>query len=134
MSDIRQEQLRSLAARYGVSVGAVEVLAHALARSGVRQAQFKHPELGGMGQWQPGMVMIGDMFNHALKARVDGLASELSGLINVGNTPGGFEPMAGFEAAWWPSVFGTPDSASGQNDLSYAYFAHSNRLLIRHRG
>ena len=87
-----------------------------------------------MGQWQPDMVMIGDMVNHALEARVDGLASELSGLINVGNTPGGFEPMAGFEAAGWPSVLGTPDSAGGQNDLSYAYFAHSNRLLIRHRG
>jgi hypothetical protein len=28
-----------------------------------------------------GMVMVGDMFNHALKAKVDGLCSELSSLL-----------------------------------------------------
>jgi hypothetical protein len=45
----------------------------ALQRSGGGQAQFGHPDLGGMGQWMPGMLMIGDMFNSGLKARVDSL-------------------------------------------------------------
>ncbi len=35
-----------------------------------------------MGQWsQGGMIMIGDMFNNALKYRVDALCSELSSLL-----------------------------------------------------
>jgi hypothetical protein len=37
-------------------------------------AQFNHPEFAGSGQWmQGGMLMLGDMFNHALKGRVDAL-------------------------------------------------------------
>src|SRR4051812_960725 len=100
-----------LAARYGVSMGAVEVLANALRISGGKQAQFNHPELGGMGQWQPGMIMIGDMFNSALKARVDGLATELSQLILTTAPKVGFEAMSGFSGGWWPSSLGTPDSS-----------------------
>lgn len=47
------------------------------------QAQFNHPELGGLGQWsRGGMLMIGDMFNNGLKARVDALASDLSVLLD----------------------------------------------------
>ncbi len=42
-------------------------------------AQFSHPELGGMGQRsRGGMLMIGDMFNHDLKARVDRMCSQLA--------------------------------------------------------
>jgi len=38
--------------------------------------------LGGRGQWmQDGMVMVGDMFNQALKATVNGLCAELSSLL-----------------------------------------------------
>ncbi len=45
-------------------------------------AQFDHRELGGAGQWMPGgMTMVGDMFNHGLKAKVDGLCSELSQIL-----------------------------------------------------
>ena len=45
-------------------------------------AQFEHRELGGRGQWMlGGMVMVGDMFNHALKTAVDGLCTELSRLL-----------------------------------------------------
>lgn len=50
-------------------------------------AQFSHPEFGGSGQWmQGGMLMLSDMFNHALKGRVDGLCNELSALAQ--NQPG----------------------------------------------
>jgi hypothetical protein len=45
-------------------------------------AQFKHPEFGGPGQWMSGgAIMISDMFNNVLKARVDGLCKELSALV-----------------------------------------------------
>jgi len=130
----QQKVYHVLATRYGVSVGAVEALAQALNLSGGRQAQFNHPELGGMGQWQPGMIMIGDMFNNGLKARVDGLAVELSGLIGSNHSMTGFEPMPGFKAPWWPSAYGTPTASGGQNDLNYAYFASRHRLLINWQG
>ena len=58
-----------------------EALLTALVAGGGSQAQFNIPELGGMGQWsRGGMVMVGDMFNNALKARVDALCTELAGL------------------------------------------------------
>jgi hypothetical protein len=45
-------------------------------------AQFKHPEFGGSGQWMSGgAIMIFDMFNNVLKARVGALCNELSALI-----------------------------------------------------
>jgi hypothetical protein len=45
-------------------------------------AQFNHWELGGGGQWMMGgMTMVGDMFNHGLKSKVDGLCTELSRLL-----------------------------------------------------
>jgi hypothetical protein len=45
-------------------------------------AQFSHREFGGSGQWMAGgAIMISDMFNNALKARVDALCNELSALI-----------------------------------------------------
>ena len=50
-----------LAERYRVSEEAVRVLRRALERGGGQLAQFSHPELGGYGQWMPGMTQIGDM-------------------------------------------------------------------------
>ena len=74
--------LEEVAARHGVSPAAAETLLVALVAGGGTQAQFNVPELGGMGQWsRGGMVMVGDMFNNALKARVDALCSELAGLV-----------------------------------------------------
>ena len=49
---------------------------------GGTMAQFSIPELGGSGQWmRGGMTMVGNMFDNALKARVDALCSELAQLI-----------------------------------------------------
>src|ERR1700739_3430511 len=57
-------------------------LLQALMNSNGTMAQFDHRELGGAGQWMPGgMTMVGDMFNHGLKAKVDGLCSELSQIL-----------------------------------------------------
>src|SRR5262249_14348156 len=82
MDQSKDEWLSELAARHGMSRGAVETVLNALIATGGRSAQFNHPELGGFGQWMgSGMVMIGDMNNHALKARVDALCTEISAAL-----------------------------------------------------
>src|ERR1044071_7902786 len=74
--------MAELAQRITVSPEAVMTLPHALVHGTGLMARGEHGELGGKGQWMGGgMVMIGDMFNHALKAKVDGLCSELSSLL-----------------------------------------------------
>src|SRR2546425_7791047 len=65
-----QQHVTALAQRYGVSTEAVVTLLQALLHGHGTMAQFDHQELGGRGQWMPGgMVMVGDMFNQALKGR-----------------------------------------------------------------
>ncbi|MCM2475813.1 SHOCT domain-containing protein [Rhizobium sp. CG5] len=82
LSDEGLRTLTDIASRHGVSLDAVEHLLMAVMAGHGNQAQFNHPDLGGMGQWsQGGMTMVGDMFNHGLKARVDTLCTELSGLV-----------------------------------------------------
>ncbi len=52
-----------LTRRHGVGSDAVTALICALERGNGAQAQFNHPDLGGMGQWSQGcMIMIGEMF------------------------------------------------------------------------
>src|SRR5438132_4248144 len=77
-----QQKVTELAQRYGVSTEAVVTLLQALMYGHGTMAQFDHRELGGRGQWMPGgMVMVGDMFNQALKATVDGLCVDLASLL-----------------------------------------------------
>jgi len=77
-----QQKVTALAQRYGVSMEVVSTLLQALVHGHGTMAQFDHPELGGRGQWMPGgMVMVGDMFNQALKATVDGLCTELAAFL-----------------------------------------------------
>src|SRR5271154_7003593 len=77
-----RQRIDELAQRYSVSADAAMALLRALVNSNGTMAQFNHWELGGNGQWMlGGMTMVGDMFNHGLKAKVDGLCSELSQLL-----------------------------------------------------
>lgn len=123
--------LQSVADRHGVSLDAVRHLVRALERGHGTMAQFDHPDLGGMGQWfAGGMVMVGRMFDDGLKARVDALCTELAASL----------PASGFaEAApvarrgggeWWPADLGSPASTGSQNGMRYAYFPESRRLAI----
>jgi hypothetical protein len=134
-----------IAARHGVSDDAVLTLLSALAAGHGAQAQFSHPDLGGMGQWsRGGMIMVGDMFNSSLKARVDALCTELSGLLETA-TPfaapaqsqtqtqgriGVSLSVPSWSTAWWPDHLGTPASVGAQNDLRYAFFPATRRLAI----
>jgi len=82
LTDQGLQKINDLAQHYGVSTDAVMTLLQALLNSKGTMAQFDHRELGGAGQWMPGgMTMVGDMFNHGLKAKVDGLCSELSQIL-----------------------------------------------------
>jgi hypothetical protein len=76
------EVVNDLAQRYGFSQDAVLHMTFALLKGRGGMAQFNHPEFAGSGQWMNGgMMMLGDMFNHGLKARVDGLCLELATAI-----------------------------------------------------
>jgi hypothetical protein len=84
LTDQGLEKINELSRRYGVSTNAVMTLLQSLLNSNGSMAQFDHREFGGSGQWMPGgMTMVGDMFNHGLKAKVDGLCSELSQLLVI---------------------------------------------------
>ncbi len=71
--------VNTLAQRYGFSQEAVIHMMFAMVRGRGAMAQFNHPEFAGSGQWmRGGMLMLADMFNHTLKARVDGLCQAIS--------------------------------------------------------
>ena len=90
-----QSIVNDVAARHGFSPDAVTHVLVSLSQGGGSQAQFNHWELGGMGQWSMGgMTMIGDMFNNGLKARVDGLCSELSNTLAANQL---FQPAPSYQ-------------------------------------
>ena len=148
-----QRIIGEIAQRHGVSADAVLTLLRALVVGHGTMAQFNHPELGGMGQWtQGGMIMVGNMFDHGFKARVDALCTELAALLrdqpsirtaagsqtsHWSTAPGVslFVAGAGSPAGmWWPPELGQPSSAGSQNDLRYAIFPAARRLAIEKRG
>ena len=95
------------------------------------------------------MTMVGDMFNNSLKAKVDSLCAELSGVLrrhglfsgpasshsqSQSHGPGqGVSGVSLFveEAPDWPAELGQPSSVGTQNDVRYAYFPDKGRLAIR---
>ena len=89
MQDLSPEGLlilEDVARRHAVSLEAVVTMLRALMEGNGSQAQFNHPDLGGMGQWsQVGMIMVGDMFNQGLKHRVDTLCNELVASCAISN-------------------------------------------------
>lgn len=130
-----QAAIAKVAADNGVSTGAVQALFDALAAGGGTMAQFSHPELGGMGQWsRGGMLMIGDMFNYGLKARVDHMCSQLADLAaRHPRAPYG-DAASGGMRGWWPEGLGLPSSSGAQNDMRYAFFPNERRLAISDGG
>lgn len=101
-------------------------------------AQFNHADLGGMSQWSSGMMMVGDMANDSLKAKLNAIAGQLSRYLRehpVENPDGdrvvsyrsGGTRHAG---SWWPQELGNPSSVGSQNDMRYAVFV--KRRLVSH--
>lgn len=151
-----QRLVADLAQRHGVSQDAITHMLFAVLNGQGSMAQFSHPEFGGSGQWmRGGMTMVGDMFNYALKGRVDSLCSEISsvlndqpGLLQTGSfqsqsqSGGGQASGMGLavgpstlfvpdpRAQWYPAELGTPNSTGAQNNTRYAYFANARRLAV----
>jgi hypothetical protein len=148
-----RQTVKAIADRHGVSSDAVCTLLMALVAGGGRQAQFNHPDLGGMGQWsQGGMIMVGDMFNQGLKYRVDQLCNELATVLANSSplAPASMQQQSqssGMSRASgvslfvpggignrWPAELGSPSSVGSQNDLHYALFPNLRRLAISQGG
>ncbi len=136
-----QEQIRDLARRHNISEPSAHQLVNGLVGTGGGQVQFNIPEFGGMGQWMPGMVMAGDMFNSGLKARVDAVCSDIAQQVRSGalRPPAPPAAAAGAPGAslgwsgqhnWWPGDLGSPASTGAQNNMRYAWFPGTRRLAV----
>ncbi len=121
--------IEDVARRHGFSPDAVATMLRAVRAGHGGMAQFNHAEFGGSGQWmRGGMTMVGNMFDSALKARVERLCDELSQIVER-EPPIAAEERAG-RGGWWPPELGVPNSAGSQNEMRYAYFAAARRLAI----
>lgn len=130
------EAIAEAARKHGLSQGAVRSLWDALVAGRGAQAQFNHPDLGGLGQWSGGMVQIGDMFNDALKARVAAACADLAPLAAKEKPdPGASRPPPKQGVGpWWPAHLGQPSSSGAQNDTRYACFPDRRRLAVERDG
>ena len=139
--------LETLARQHGVSVEAVRVLQQAVQRGGGHQAQFSHPELGGMGQWSSGgMTQVGDMFNTALRHKVGALCSALADQPAAPDScpepaaraphpePPDAERASGGQGNWWPQGLGRPSAAGAQDGMRYACFPDAHRVAVEQAG
>jgi len=127
------DNIAEIAVRHGFSPDAGRAVAEALRRGGGTMAQFNHPELGGMGQWVAGgMLMIGDMFNDGLKARVGALCRDLAAA--PGPVPAAAEQQPGQTSHWWPAGLGSASATGAQNDMRYACFPETRRLAVMRDG
>ena len=107
--------LAALAERHGVSSEAAQALLRAVAEGGGRMAQFSHPELGGPGQWMAGgLTMVGDMFNPALRGKVEALAQAAAALLREATGPG---PAAGGAPEGTPKP-GVPEAGTPEPELA----------------
>ena len=142
MSVSDDELVDRMAKKHAVSSAAVHVVLAALRGGGGRMAQFSHADFGGMSQWSPGMSMVGDMFNTQLKAKLDALCSDIAANLDSSEMAGGTRVAGdavsyrstGRSADWWPAGLGRPGAVGAQNDLRYAVFPETRRLVIDDKG
>lgn len=132
LKSLTEQIAEDLAHQHGFSIDAVRHMIRAVDAGWGGMASFDHPEFGGPGQWmQGGMVMLGEPFNHSLRAKVDALCNEIAGVYE---TDGPLtEHGARSATPAWPESLGTPSASGSQGDLYYAWFADLRRLaLMRH--
>jgi hypothetical protein len=79
-----------------------------------------------------GMLMIGDMFNDRLKSRVAALCLDVADAL--GERPPATEHGSRKSADWWPADLGIPSSVGSQNEMRYAFFPTTRRLIIDDNG
>jgi hypothetical protein len=142
MSVTDDDLVERMAKKHSVSPAAVQVVLAALRSGGGQMAQFSHADFGGMSQWSPGMSMVGDMFNTQLKTKLDALCSDIASHLDSSEMAGG-APVATDQvsyrstersAGWWPAGLGRPGAVGAQNDLRYAVFPETHRLVVDDQG
>ncbi|MFN9057209.1 MAG: SHOCT domain-containing protein [Cyanobacteriota bacterium] len=147
--------VNELAQHYGFSQEAVIHMMFAMLRGQGGMAQFNHPEFAGSGQWmRGGMLMLADMFNHSLNARLEGLCQAIAGKLasqpelfptgsfqSQNQSGGGQQMQVGGSLftpdprdSWWPKELGTPSAIGAQNDVRYALFPAVGRLAVEANG
>ena len=85
----------------------------------------------------PGMSMVGDMFNTQLKAKLNALCSDIAAHLNSSSAAGGTRSAAdgvsyrsmSASTNWWPAGLGRPGAVGAQNDLRYAVFPDTRRVI-----
>jgi hypothetical protein len=144
MANTDAEIVNQMAKRHSVSPDAVRVVLEALRSGGGRMAQFSHADFGGLSQWSPGMSMVGDMFNKKLNAKLDALCTDIAAHLDSSEAAGRPHAAAAADdvsyrsaarsSDWWPAGLGSPGSVGAQNDLRYAIFPDTRRLVIDDSG
>jgi hypothetical protein len=143
MAETDAELVDRLAKRHSVSPAAVQVIITALRNGGGRMAQFSHADFGGMSQWSPGMSMVGDMFNRQLQSKLDALCTDIAAhLAASAKEDRGMRSTVdevsyrsvSASRDWWPSGLGEPGAIGAQNDLRYAVFPETRRLVLDDHG
>ena len=97
------------------------------------RAQFSRPEFDGMAQWSPGMTMVGDMLNERLKIKLDAVATALAAFLR---RPRMIAPRMTVTrpSTAWPAEFEVPGTSGAQNNIRYAFFPISRRLVVEDSG
>lgn len=125
---------KQVSATYGLSIEAIEVLAQALVEGGYRSASFNHRELGGVGKWNGGDVILGDMSQEAWRLKIwraiQALLPTLQQTIRA--APVADTDDATFVMMWWADVTLREPAISGVfESLTYGYFLEAGRVVVR---
>lgn len=120
------QALKSVAERYGLSLDSVQSLFFAVGRGVKDGAVLRHRNWVAVGSGMlGGMTMVGNMFDHGLKARVDALCNELATLWSSMPTPRTADAArdAGFSGdRWWPEELVCPARAVARTRLATRTF------------
>ncbi len=122
-----ENRLRHLANKHGFDLEATAFMADAIREAGGRFAQWKHPALGGFGQWIPGMTALSPR-EPGLEERLNKLCMDLLALLHETGHP---DAPGRDGTIWWPITLGLrPDATGAQDRARYAYFADPRRLAV----
>ncbi|MEO0560572.1 MAG: hypothetical protein AAF125_00560 [Chloroflexota bacterium] len=133
---ISQSQIRAIAQKHRLSDNAVVVLAKALRRGHGRMARFNHRELGGIGMWGRGEVIIGDMRNESLRMQIWGAMNDLLPII-TSHPPRKPEPEkdSTLVMPWWGDItLGPPTVHGAFENMTFGYFLEPHRVILRNDG
>jgi hypothetical protein len=127
--------LAKIGEQHGFSLDAMQALGAELLRGGLKRARFNHPELGGIGMWSHGEVVIGDMSDEETRVRiwqvVDALMPALK-QVEVSEDVRRATQDQTLVMPWWGDIkLGSPAVQGVMESLTYGYFLESHRVIVR---